>query len=356
MKHTIMKEAGKGDSEEIGGGTIQQGGKEKLGKLEKEILYELDSNSFQTLAEIGKKIKKSPQYVEYWIKKFTEERMIKYYIALIDYAKLGYTYYYVYYSLRGMSPEVEGKFVEYVTDQDNVGTVFKFHGAWDMVIGIFARDALELNETVSKINEKYGEYIWDYTIETNVGERRLGRRHLFREGESDSYVLISGGRDEGIKIDEDDMKILSAIKENARAPTIELGKTTGLSPDVVRYRLKKLKDKIIVGASYMPDKNYPYRFYRVLIKLKGLTPAKEKEIISFFSSYPDIWRIHKTLGNYTFAIDMDVETTAISRKILTEFKNRFYDVLVDFDILHVWDMVKHCYFINFKDERNGGKR
>ncbi|MEM2974774.1 MAG: winged helix-turn-helix transcriptional regulator, partial [Candidatus Micrarchaeia archaeon] len=219
--------------------------KKPLGKLEKRILYELDRDAMQTLGEIGKKINKSPQYVEYWIRKFIDEGYIKNFIAVIDYKRLGYTYYHTYHSLRGMSPKMEDEF-----------------GRYDIDVAIFAKDPLELYDVMSKINEDYGNKIGNSTIETHVGAYHFGRRYLYEEAEPEVHVPITGGPVERMEIDEEEIRLISALKENARASTIELADVSGLTPDVVRYRLKKLKEsKIFLRATFLPGKGYPYRFY-----------------------------------------------------------------------------------------------
>ena len=63
---------------------------------DKHLLYELDFDSSQSYTKLGKKIRLSPQAVEQRIKKLKRKGIIKYFLPLIAYQKLGYTFYSIY--------------------------------------------------------------------------------------------------------------------------------------------------------------------------------------------------------------------------------------------------------------------
>jgi len=328
-------------------GMIEMRNKGGLGKLEKRILYELDKDAGQTLGDIGKKIRKSPQYVEYWIRKFMDEKYISKFIAVIDYKRLGYSYYTIYFSLRAMPPEKEEKFYGYLNKEKSVTILYRCHGAWDVIAGVLASDPLEIYDILSKIKEKFGDYIGNLAIETHVGSSYLGRNHL-----SEDAVLgeaqITGGKVARIEIDDKDTKILSVLRENARASTVELAEEAKLTPDIVRYRMKKLKEnKILLRSTIQPDySGYPFRFYRLMLKLRNLTLEKEREMISFFASKPSVFRLNKEFGSYDMSVDFEVDDKSSLRSTINEMKMKFYDLIVDFESLHIWKVERSCYFVS----------
>ena len=62
----------------------------KLDYFDRRTLFELDKNARISGTSIGKKIRKSKQFVDYRIKKLEENKILKGYITVIDYSKLGY--------------------------------------------------------------------------------------------------------------------------------------------------------------------------------------------------------------------------------------------------------------------------
>jgi DNA-binding Lrp family transcriptional regulator len=321
--------------------------KGKLGKIERRILYELDRDASQTLGEIGKKIRKSPQYVQYWITKFTSEGYIKGFTAVIDYKRLGYSYYTTYFSFRAMPPEKEEKFYDFLKNERSVTILYRSYGAWDVIVGMLAKDPLEVYETLSKIKEKFGDYVGNLAIETHVGSNYYGRNYLSEEMEL-KEVPVTGGKVARSEIDEKDMRILSVLRENARASTIELAEEAKLTPDIVRYRLKKLKEnKILLRSTMLPNYGiYPFMFYRLMLKLRNLTLEKEKSIVSFFAGKPNIFRLNKEFGSYDMSVDFEGEDKAQLRDIINEMKAKFYDLIIDFDSLQIWKVERSSYFVS----------
>lgn len=319
-----------------------------LGKIGKKILLELDKDSSQTLSEIGKKISKSPQYVEYWLNKLVSDGYIKNFVTVIDYKKLGYSYYTIYISFKMMDPAKEQKFIDYLAADKSITILYVCYGGWDVAAGMLAKDPVEVYEKISNIKRKFGEAIGDLVVETHVGSKFFGRRHLSDEEFLSSSAPISGEKTELVDFDKKDIKLLSAIKDNARASTIRLAELSGLSPDVVRYRLKRLKsEKVILRSSILPDyTKIDWRFFRLLLKLKGTTAEKEKELFSFFESKPNVIRFTREFGSYDVSVDVEVYGDMNLSSLIRELKSKFYDVIAEYDSIQVVRTEKSFYFLS----------
>ncbi|MEM3369946.1 MAG: winged helix-turn-helix transcriptional regulator [Candidatus Micrarchaeia archaeon] len=329
----------------------------KLNKIGKRILFELDSDSSQTLNEIGKKIRKSPQYVEYWINKLREEGYIKEFLTIIDYKKLGYNYYTFYISLRMISPEKLQKLFDYFSHDPSITFLYSCYGKWDLIIGFLAKDPLEVAEKIKGVKTKFSDTIGNLRVETHVGSVFLGRRHLLEGLEKSqletfsSYPIVSATSPEKREIaefDKKDLQILSVLKNNGRASTLELAEKSHLTPDIVRYRLKKLREKkVILRYTILPDyEKINWKLYRVLIKLRRTNPTRETELFNFFENQPQIIRYTKEFGTYDVAIDVEIYGNADLNKLIREMKAQFYDILSDLVILQVEKAEKSYYFLS----------
>ncbi|MCR4335813.1 MAG: Lrp/AsnC family transcriptional regulator, partial [archaeon] len=73
-----------------------------LDLLDRKILYELDIDSRQPLAELAKKVGKSRNVVEYRINKLQKDGVIKNFVTLLDAGRLGLTIWNVYLELQNL--------------------------------------------------------------------------------------------------------------------------------------------------------------------------------------------------------------------------------------------------------------
>lgn len=319
-----------------------------LGKMGRKILFELDTDSSQTLGEIGKKIRKSPQYVEYWINKLSSEGYVKDFVTVIDYKKLGYSYYTIYISFKMMDPIKEQKFIDYLAADKSITILYSCYGEWDVVAGMLAKDPVEIYEKISNVKRKFGEAIGDLIVETHVGSKFFGRRHLSDDDILSSSAPISGERADIVDFDDKDIKLLSALKDNARASTIRLAEISGLTPDMVRYRLKRLRsEKVILRSSILPDyTKINWKFFRLLLKLKGISAEKEKELFSFFESKQNVIRFTREFGSYDVSVDVEVYGETKLSELIRELKSKFYGVIAEYDSIQIARTEKSYYFLS----------
>jgi Lrp/AsnC family transcriptional regulator for asnA, asnC and gidA len=91
-----------------------------------------------------------------------------------------------------------------------------------------------------------------------------------------------------LKLDLKNKRVLTVLDENSRTPLSKIAAKTGLSKQLVDYRIKNLvKDGIISGFTIQCDlAKLGYSTFGVYIRLKNLTDAKEKEIIDIIVKHP----------------------------------------------------------------------
>lgn len=315
----------------------------KLNLKDKRLLYELDLNSRQSYTELGKKIKLSPQAVEQRIKKLIKNKIIKFFLTIISYQKFGYTFYSIYTTFQNTTPEKENEIINELKKDPNIIVLWKCEGKYDLFIGPLAKSVFELNNILNKINNKFGNYLRDYDIVTHIGAKYYGRSYLInkkRKGEISK--IITGGEEEQLKLDRVDKKIIKCLIENPRISFINMISKLGLSLDIIRYRYKKLKErKILQGFSIVLDnEKIGYPHFRILFKLKNISENKLKEIYNFVNLCSNIKIATKCFGNYEFTLDIEVENNEKLRKIFSEFRNKFSDIIHHYDILRIYSIEK----------------
>lgn len=98
--------------------------------------------------------------------------------------------------------------------------------------------------------------------------------------------------------DELDLKILSFLKENARASFAEISKKVFLSASSVRERVKRMEDLgLIKGYGVMLDQSMLGNNLEVVIMLK-IFSGKFKTAISEINSYPEVLEAFRITGQH----------------------------------------------------------
>mgnify|MGYP001587376837 CR=1 FL=1 len=85
----------------------------KLDLKDKKILTLLDENARYTNSEIAKKVQLSKPAVEYRINSLEKQKVIFEYYMVIDFTKLGYSQYKLYFKFQNTNLEDETKIINY---------------------------------------------------------------------------------------------------------------------------------------------------------------------------------------------------------------------------------------------------
>ena len=105
-----------------------------------------------------------------------------------------------------------------------------------------------------------------------------------------------------LKVDLRDRKILYYLDINARQPLSMIAKKTGLSKEVVNYRINRMLDEGIIRSFYarIDTSKLGLTLFRTFIRMQNLTPQKEKEFIGYIAKNPKIGFFTRVEGNFDF--------------------------------------------------------
>lgn len=320
-----------------------------LGKLDvknKKIIYELDSNSRQSNAEIAKKVGLSKQVVGFRIKHLIKEKLISSFHTVIDISKLGFTVHKNFLRLQNLNSEKEKELIHFLVDHPHVVWVASCDGKFDLAFGTWARDMAFLDKTITELNKKFGEYIAERQIATIIRGEYFIRDYLIKAGKPSAYrESFFGAVPAASKMDKTDWKILFLLAENARTTAVEIAKDVALSADAVAERIKKLeRSGIIRHYNIVPNESkYPYLHYKVIIGFKNISEHRERSLREYCRTNPNIVYIVKSLGPWDFEIDLEVESAEQLRGIMMDIKTKFSDILKDYSVLHIYHVHKYNF-------------
>lgn len=319
---------------------------------DKRIIAELDKNSRQTNVKIGKLVGLSKQITGIRIKKLVEEKIITKFHSVIDISKLGFTVHKNFLRFQNLDDKKEKALIKYLLDNPDVVWLAGCDGKFDLAFGVWASNIEYLDHILREFNKKFGEYIAERQISTILAGEYFERSYILNEKrihEAKNHPAF-GSIPKQIKLDEIDWKILKELGEDARKSAVEISKVTKTTAETVSDRIKSLeKETIIKGYNIVPnEEKYPYFHYKVLIGLKNFSEEKEKRFIQYCHSNSEIIYIVRSLGQWEFEIDLEIENTKNMREIMMKIKNNFSDIIKEYTILSIYKVYKYNFCPSIK--------
>lgn len=151
----------------------------------------------------------------------------------------------------------------------------------------------------------------------------------------------------GIEVDEKDTKILGVIANNARARISEIAKKTGLTRDVIKYRIKKMEDAgIIVGyMTIMSPPNFGFTILgNVFVRFWNLDAEKERQFMDYLVKHPYVGYVCVCAGAYDLVLEITARNLGHFHKIVREINIRFADIIKTSETAFLLDELKWTHF------------
>ena len=209
---------------------------EQLDEKDRRILFALDENAFQSLAELSKVTGLSKQVIRYRMMDLQQKGILRRCCVIVNTAKIGLSFFKFYLKYKNVDKQLEKEMIEFFDSNDHVGLVDTCDGRFDMYVGIWARDTHELYQTYKSLFKDYGKFFEDITV--SIVETAFNSKRGYLIGKyTSSEVPLFGGEIIGVEIDEIDKKILGLLSKDARMKLVEMAKILRITPNAVSYRI-----------------------------------------------------------------------------------------------------------------------
>lgn len=319
-----------------------------LDKLDKAILYELDLDGFQPFSLIGKKLGKGRDVIQYRVKRLEEEGIIRNYISIIDYGKLGYLMGALYIKYRHENSRLKRELSEYFASKDNVWWICAMEGEYDLAFGWYASSINSLKESMRELVGAYKRNVEAYRF------RFFNKFYQYPKDYLHSGPVIRERR--RIEIDADsnrivdalDEKILLILAEHARKPVIEIAGELKLPPHIVHGRIRSLKErKVILGARPAIDlSKIGYEWYKLDICLDDYSAYRE--VLNFVSRIPNVVYAFDVFGGADIELDIQVRNYSEFKEIEDSILDKFSGSIEKTDFIIFPREIKQTYLPPFQ--------
>lgn len=278
-------------------------------------------NARASNTKIAKAIGLSKDAVAYRIRNLENKGVIRGYIAVIDSAKLGYTFYRVFLNLMDLTPEKLEGLIGFLKKEKNVWWIAKLDGAWNFAFSVWVKSNTEFREFYSRFCEGFKQHVKDRLVCPVTAYKQLNRSYLLGTEKAPRIESIGGGKQ--LAYDETDIEILKMLSKNARFQLIDIAKRLKMDSMTIHHRIRKMEEKGIIQG-YKADLNFNLLkkdFYSVKVNVREISQLREIE--SFVKTIPEATAIIEAVGSYDFEFDLEVENSERYFEIIGTLEKKF---------------------------------
>lgn len=134
----------------------------RLDKKDVSLLRLLCVDSRKSSYEMGKALGMSPDAVIYRLKRLIESGVIRGFTPLLDYSRLGLSWYTYAVNFRKFDAKDESKFKEFVRLHPHIIYAAKMFGAWDVTMMIVSDSPQGYHESVKALKNEFADIIYNY--------------------------------------------------------------------------------------------------------------------------------------------------------------------------------------------------
>lgn len=282
----------------------------KLDRLDQKLLLELYCNGRAGNSELGKKLHASKEVTNYRVNRLQEKGIIKKFIPLINFSRLGYTIYRTQLKFREKPAEPETFFKTI----SQTSWIVELQGNWDLVVLFWIKNNPEFFQIINQIQERFQNNIQDMLITIVNSIYHLPPKYLSRETVKEKqYYQIGLSTEKSFSLDEVQTRIIKELLADGRISILTLAHKIGYSATNVTYHLKKLmQEKIIVGFIPLIDHTkIGLTHFKVTLNLNN--PTEKKKVKEILFNSPITIYITESYGHY------DLEFEVITPNINTLF-------------------------------------
>ena len=286
------------------------------------IMYELDCNSRQSNAAIGKKVRLDKGVVGYRIGRLIERGFIERFYTIVDSGRLGYRGYRIYLKFQFVNETIKNEIIGYLVKKPFTWWIGEISGDWSLGFVVWAKDFAKFENFWFEFLGKYQKYIQKKNIA--IYSRLYNCNYAFLSPENvleHKFQVV--GEQGNETLSESEEKILHIIAENARMPTVEIAKKSGISVSGIKYILKRLKEKgIIVG--FRTEFNYQklgYSLYKINFYLNSFDDYNK--MVETGIANPSVIYIPKSIGFADFEIELMAKNVQEVEQFIKSLTDRY---------------------------------
>lgn len=301
----------------------------KLDKIDKKLLTYLYHNYRLPLTKIAKKCNISRDQVEYRIRKFEQDKIIKKYATLFNYNKLGYNQFVIVWFKLKKDKSIK-KDLESMNNILSYGDVIN---DFDLYVNFIFKNNNEYQKIFNEFLEKHKDSIKDYEVFQISFSEFYPLNFIQNNCIETNYRIIS--EQDKLEISNKDYELMTILEKNGRIRFIDIAKKIDLSSELIIYKMKQMQEKkLILGSRIIFNmENLGYNFGLILIKLINISDKVKNKINHFSKHNNEVNGLCFGNGNYNCLVQIMYKDEKEFRETIKKIHNLMKNYIQETRIL-----------------------
>ena len=306
----------------------------KFRQTDKRLLAYLYHHGRESLSEIAKETSLSREQVTYRIEKYLKEGLIRRFLPIINYDKVGYSIT-TLIMLSFNSQQALRSFKQRCVKDKHRVSHGEFLAKYDLFMVLIFQNEKEKSDYLSSLLSDNN--ITDSLVLQPYNLEIYPLKFIENSKKEGHQVILEEKQAE--KLEDKDRKILKALLTDARIKVIDIAKQTNLSAELVVYHLKKLKERgILLGSRAYFDMEKIGFFYTLLfINMRKFSKENQEKLKRFAKREPFIETIAFMFNKPNCYMQALHRTEQELRETLTRFKEEFKEEAHELEIVPLKD-------------------
>ncbi len=318
----------------------------KIDVKDKKILYQLELDAMQSYSSISKKVGLSREVVNYRIKRLERLGVIDRYVTILNTKKAGYSSFKWYIQFENVDDSKLREIINEFKKHPYCVWIQTCTGRWDLIIVLFVLSPTHFKEITSYFFARYNKYMRETNFIIELGVYHFKKKYIWGEKSSLKKTPYFGGEPEKVKLGKEEIKILIQLCENPKQNIVDIMGKTDLSIDVIKNRLKKMKNNGLIQGSRVEINNAKLGFesYKILLKTKFISKEKEQLFLNYLNHNKNVCDVIHCIGNWDMEINIDVRNSVEFHNVIMEMKNAFSEIIKGYDPIQLFENYKTNFF------------
>jgi DNA-binding Lrp family transcriptional regulator len=259
--------------------------------------------------------------------------------------------------LEGAGTKQKTEIIQYLANHPNTLWVADIGGNWDIITNMVTRDNYGFNEIFEAFLAKYGKFVKAYEALVYISVIDMPREYILEErafqksgwgAEFDHRMKFNPD----LKLDKVDFEIIRVISRDVLCSNWQIAAKIGVSDKTVKARIARMeKNRLILGYRLLIHPSaLGYESYMTLLEMNYPQAEREKELMNFLRSNPNVIHVVRHLGRWRLGIEAEFKDRMEYQNFLVRLRDEFGDVITDFETFPIF----RDYVVNYFPPGNLG--
>lgn len=314
-----------------------------LSEAEKKILSFTEFQADVPISKLAQNLKMRTHTLYYALNKLEVEGIIKK-VPFINMSKLGYSDYYVFFSLSSHESKQRDVLIAFFKNHYLVTWFVELGGEYQYIAALYVKSTIEFSNFLIELSTKFGGLFFKKAFSLHIRFARFNRTYLFPE--TKRQIISTQVTENTVKIDEFDDKIFTCITEYPQKSKQEIARLLNIPFSTLHYRLQILKkQKILEREVYFIDTTkLGIQAFELLVYTKGLDATFSDQLFEFAKKNINVVHFLQSIGAWDFQLGVEVETMHDATKIVEELHDKFGNIITNIMIIPLFKQLKFKFY------------